>query len=271
MGDLRLVQGGEGGFQGGNLAYAWPCYWGGVAQSPNPPLIHAKIRELRREVGALAAKRAAGGPQFPVRGAKELAQKLAQALNDLDLIAPVVAQEVTLIPTDDIPQNATSSGKPVFRTLAHVKATVRIGAPDGSFVDMVGSGHGGDVDDKAGGKADTYGWKIAILKGLTIPDQDMVDTDDEAPSEPRKGKAATKVEPQVAASTNTSTPAVSEGLPVLPALLKRIAEADRAELEVIRTEIKSGAIELAGADKLRASTAFVARGNELSKQEKGEA
>ena len=117
---------------------------------------------------------------FPVKSAKELANKLGQALTDLNLIAPVTAQEVSLIPTADIPGNATASGKPVFRTLAHVKATVRIGAEDGSFVDVVGSGHGGDTDDKAGGKATTYAWKDALLKGLSTPEQNMVDTDDES-------------------------------------------------------------------------------------------
>jgi len=235
--------------------HTWPNYWGGVTQSSSPPLIHAKIRELRLAVGGLAAKKQAGGPMFPVRGAKELAQKLAQALCDLDLVAPVVAQEVNLLPTDNIPANATSSGKPVFRTLAHVKATVRLGAADGSFVDMVGSGHGGDVDDKAGGKADTYGWKIALLKGLTIPEQDMLDTDNDssdsdkpAPkSPPKKAEAAPK-------TTSTELPG-SE----LDVVLAKIAAADAVGLEVIREGIKSGTIALAGADKLRASTAFVAR------------
>src|SRR5688500_7406109 len=82
--------------------YVFPAYWGGVTKSSRPPLIHEKIRELRLAVGGLAAKKQQGGPMFPVRGAKELAQKLAQALCDLDLVAPVVSQDVTLVPTENI-------------------------------------------------------------------------------------------------------------------------------------------------------------------------
>jgi hypothetical protein len=172
--------------------YVFPNYWGGATKSTTPPIIHSKLNELRRAIGAVKAVKAAGGPQFPVRGAKDLAQKLAQALQDLDLLAPVIKQEVNLIDTDRIPKNENRSGNPVFRTLAHVTSTVRICASDGSYVDMVGSGHGGDVDDKAGGKADTYAWKSAILKGLTIPHEDMVDTDDDSSEVTERTKAPVK-------------------------------------------------------------------------------
>src|SRR5690349_17650123 len=160
--------------------YVWPCWWGGVTRSPVPPMIADKMRAPRLAVGGVAATKQAGGPMFPVRSAKDLAGKLAQVLCDLDMVAPVVSQDIQLIETDKIPGNVTGSGKPVFRTLAHVKSTVRIGAADGSFLEVVGSGHGGDVDDKAGGKATTYAWKDAILKGLTTPEKDMIDTDDES-------------------------------------------------------------------------------------------
>jgi hypothetical protein len=242
--------------------YVFPTYWGGMAVSPNPPQIHAKLRELRAEIGGLKAKKVAGGPQFPVRGAKELCQKLAQALNDLDMVAPVISQEVTLVDTKDIPGNASQSGKPVFRTLAHVKSTVRVGAPDGSYVDMVGSGHGGDVDDKAGGKADTYGWKIAILKGLTIPEEDMVDTDDEAPSAETK-PAKKDTSPKVTAAAPVESPSL------VASVLERIEKADDAELTAIKDGITSGEIPLAGADRLKASTAFVKRRKALDAEKSG--
>lgn len=249
--------------------YMWPCYWGGVTVSKTPPAIHQGLRDLRRAVGSLAAKKQQGGPMFPVRSAKELMQKLAEALDELSLHAFPVAQEVTHFETDKIPSNATASGKPVFRTLAHVKSTVRVGAVDGSYIDVVGSGHGGDVDDKAGGKADTYAWKSALLKGLCVPEQDMPDTDDEAPSE-----AAGTLKPSGAGpkphSAKASPPATvgspaveASGESQLDAVLARIAKADRAELAAIKEDIKSGKLPLAGADKLKASAKFVARGKEL--------
>jgi len=242
------------------VEYVWPCWWGGVTRSSVAPTIAAKLREARLHIGGFAAKKAQGGPSFPVRNAKELAQKLAQALSDLDMVASVVSQEVTLLPTDTIPDNKTSSGKPVFRTLVHVKATVRIGAPDGSFIEVVGSGNGGDVDDKAGGKASTYAWKDAVTKGLTVPEQDLMDTDDEAPSE---GSAPETLKRQPSKSEAKAV-TVTADESTLAATTVRIAAATTiADLEKIKDDIKSGKIALAGADKLRASTAFVAKRKQL--------
>lgn len=249
--------------------FVFPAYWGGAVQSGAAPLIHAKLRELRLHVGGVAAKKQAGGAMFPVKGAKEVAQKLAQALVDLNMVAPVVAQEIHYFDTKDIPDNKTASGKPVFRTLVHVKSTVRLGAEDGSFVEVVGSGHGGDVDDKAGGKASTYAWKDAILKGLTVPEADMLDTDDEAPSDEgplKRQPSKAEVRGGAAGETTPSTPKTETSLgraaepSKLADTLKAISEATTVErLEEIKAQIKSGETGLAGADKLRVSTAFVAR------------
>lgn len=241
--------------------YVFPTWWGGMAMSPEPPQIADKLVELRMAVGGIAAKKVQGdfAPKFPVRGAKELAQKLAQALSDLNMVAPTVAQEINLVPTETIPDNKTASGKPVFRTLAHIKATVRIGAPDGSFVECVGSGHGGDVDDKAGGKASTYAWKDAIFKGLTVPDQDMVDTDDEEPSASKGGPTRNDV-PSKATTAGSKIKAPSaDGGASVNAIIAEVAVADEDALEAIKKRIMSGEAGLSGADKLKASAAFVAR------------
>jgi hypothetical protein len=261
--------------------YIWPCWWGGIASSDKPPMIHDKIQALRMAVGGIEAKKQAGGPMFPVRGAKELNQKLAQALNDLDLVAPQVAQEHTHFETGDgkIPGNATNSGKPVFRTLTHCKATVRLGASDGSFVDFVGSGHGGDTDDKAGGKSSTYAWKDAVFKGLTVPHADMVDTDDEQSESSdgpgvgeskrgRKAKApAADAGDKPAAGPDGDTKAVAEiespkDLAFIEAAIRKAGTLE--ELEGIAANIKSGIFKVAGADRLKASTAYVARKRELT-------
>lgn len=242
--------------------YVFPAHWGGVTYSATPPMIHNKLKELRRSVGSLGAKKQAGGPMFPVRSSKELMQKLAEALDELNLTAGVVSQDVSLIDTDKIPDNKTSSGKPVFRTLAHVRSTVRIGAEDGSFVDYVGSGHGGDVDDKAGGKADTYAWKAAVLKGLCVPEQDMPDTDDEEPSKESNAKPRTVQKASDAGSDAKSGVGVSPASG-LSDLLARISKANSDELTEIVADVKSGKLELKGGDKLTASAAVVKRRKEL--------
>lgn len=275
-------EGGGGGLQipmASNPAlrqYVFPAYWGGMVMAQVPPQIHDKLTELRRAVGSLAAKKQQGGPMFPVRSAKELMQKLAEALDELGMHAFPISQEVTHFETDKIPSNSTSSGKPVFRTLAHVKSTVRVGASDGSYVDVVGSGHGGDVDDKAGGKADTYAWKSALLKGLCVPEQDMPDTDDEAPSDerPASPKNARQAAPPTASG---KTEKVLPNVPTAPEQKATLAQADANidetiklinrmssdELDVLGNEIRSGKYNFSTPQKLKLSAAFVKRRDQL--------
>lgn len=272
--------------------WVFPSAYGGACKSLNPPQIHGLMRKLRIEVGAIAAKKSTEqyGPKFPVRGAKDLNQKLADALNALDMTAPVVAQEITFIDADRVPQNQNKSGNPVFRTLCHVKATVRLTAPDTSFIDVVGSGHGGDVDDKSGGKASTYAWKDAILKGLTVPHEDMVDTDDastageEGPSpkpvarKARGSKAASGTDSGLA-GTVVSAPDASEagmvvrdsseasaegggsGAAAVSAMVQKAQTVE--ELEAIRANIKTGVLYLTDAEKLVVSRVYTARMKEV--------
>lgn len=246
----------------------------GATRNTEPPMIFPKLRELRRKVNSVAAVRTKDVP-FAVRGAKDLNQKLANALDELNLLAPVIDSKVTLIDVNEVPfkTNRDGASEPVFRTLAHVVSTVRIIAEDGSFVDMVGSGHGGDKDDKAGGKASTYAWKDAILKGLTIPHEDMVDTDDEAATQVTSKPA--KVEGK---ETNASaSPSQTSPAPTLPItsvgdeggfnLAYVLAQIEKAtsddQLSVIRKAVSDGTMALSGGDKLKASTAYVRKREEL--------
>lgn len=242
-------------------AFVFPGAYGGAVQSTTPPQIHDMMRQLRQEIGAVKAVKTSGGPMFPVRGAKDLAQKLANALNALNMEAPVVAQDVTILDADKVPDNKNAAGKTIFRTLTHVKATVRLIAPDTSFIDMVGSGHGGDVDDKSGGKASTYAWKDALLKGLSIPHDDMVDTDDSAPSQSEPTRGAPR--PATGGGTGPATTP-----PTIPAddekglayVADQIAKASSvAELDAIKKAIQDGTLALHGSDRLKASKTWVER------------
>lgn len=288
--------------------YVFQSAYGGAVDSAEPPQIHNLMRQLRIEIGAVEAKKSEDkfGPKFPVRGAKDLAQKLANALNKLNMEAPVVHQEITLLDTDKIPGNERQSGNPVFRTLCHVKSVVRLIAPDTSFIDVVGSGHGGDVDDKSGGKASTYAWKDAILKGLSIPHEDMVDTDDaegttgEDPvarrakggkaaaeggevemegGKGRRGRQAKGASSESKVSQSDMGGVLVEGLESestaesdekgLDYVLTQIKKSNSGnEMESIRTAIKSGVLALHGADKLRATESWVARKGVLQKEGK---
>jgi hypothetical protein len=149
------------------MTYEWNTWWGGTAKSDNPPMIAAAGAKVRAMIGGLQAKKQQNGPQFAVKSGKELMFKLRDALDKLGYDAPVVAAT-----GGDV---ATEKG-----TCAFLTVTVELQCPDGSFKRMVGSGHGADRDDKAGGKASTYAWKDALVKGLSLPDAEMADTDDEA-------------------------------------------------------------------------------------------
>lgn len=232
--------------------YVFMTAWSGGTKSSKPPQIHSKLLELRREISSLSAKKTDKVP-FPVRGAKELAQKLANALNKLDLIAPVIDQKITHMETGVDKVGVSKSGGPAYRSLVHVVTTVRVIAPDGSFVDMVGSGHGADADDKAGGKASTYSWKDALLKGLTIPDQDMIDTDDSAGDESRQYDRAT-AEPKVIKMPE------GEGKPGMDYALAAIEQGKTlADMDVIKLAITTGEIALTHEEKVKASVAYAAK------------
>lgn len=149
---------------------------------PVPPMIFQKLMDLRLAIGGLEARpsKEAYGPKFPVRSSKELVEKLSSAVVDLNLLVYVVHQTVIPMAVDSVDDPKGAAGaKKAGGTCAYVVNTVRVEAEDGSFRDFRGVGSGMDRDDKAGGKASTYAWKDAILKGLSVPYKDMIDTDDE--------------------------------------------------------------------------------------------
>ena len=120
-------------------------------------------RAVRAHVGGLEAKKGAGSKApFPIRSAKELSLKWREALD------------------------ATGCDwKPVGYDFQDVKAgtlvtgVFRFTTPDGETLDFVGIAGPLDDSDKAVGKASTYCWKDAIVKGFNIPDAEMVDQDDD--------------------------------------------------------------------------------------------
>lgn len=170
------------------MKHQWPCWWGGVAESDSPPQIATKFKALRKAVGFLAAE-TKPGVRYEVKSAKTLMEKLRPALDELDMDcypATMTGGNIPLTPVIDEDGDVVAGDG----TLAFLMTTVRIGCEDGSFVDVVGAGHGADQQDKAGGKSSTYAWKDALIKGLTLPNSEMDDTDDE--EKPIKGKLAQK-------------------------------------------------------------------------------
>jgi hypothetical protein len=167
--------------------YSWRPYWNDtqVCVSQNPPLIHEQWGKLMAKVDHLAAVEK-DGVKFKVKamfGEHGLMAKLAPALRELNLRLTIHKIEGSHIEVER-------------GTAAFMKTTLRLCAADGSFVEMVGAGHGVDSQDKAGGKCLTYSVKGGLIYGLALNDAEMEDTDDSSEpikGGPRKGKSGTFV------------------------------------------------------------------------------
>lgn len=221
----------------------------GTLENVKFPLIFGKLMQLRLAIGGLEARpsQEAYGPKFPVRSSKELVEKLSSAVVDLNLLVYVVDQKVIPMAVDPVDDPKGRDGaKKAGGTCAYVINTVRVEAEDGSYRDFRGTGSGMDRDDKAGGKASTYAWKDAILKGLSIPYKDMIDTDDEAGQGKDVGAARPRGEKkgaslgggksaQVAAEASALAAIRSaeslEALKALGPLLDRLPEAAQLRLD----------------------------------------
>jgi uncharacterized lipoprotein NlpE involved in copper resistance len=138
------------------------------------PKIHSDLVALRRKIGGLKAEKKSG-VMFPVKSAKDLMDKLRKAADELNM--PMAGAPISIKFND----RATDKG-----TVVSCRTTIRFMSDDGSYVDCVGFGQGGDTQDKAGGKASTYAWKDGVVKALSLPDAEMVDTDDEQPFEDKQ-------------------------------------------------------------------------------------
>jgi hypothetical protein len=142
-----------------------------------PGKILSDLRALRQEIGAIAAE-AKQGVMYKVKSAEDLDSRLRAAADKLGMPMAAAPVSHTITHYEPIP-GVDRKGNPVTHFIVHCIATVRFMSDDGSYVDFVGSGHGGGTDDKSGGKASTYAKKDATLKGLCLPNTLIPDTDDE--------------------------------------------------------------------------------------------
>lgn len=149
------------------------------ALPPHRGQILKDLVELRKRVGGLAAKQRQG-VMYKVKDARELMEKLRDAGDELGMPMVGAVVDSTSYDVAGFETWNNKANKMVPQLVTHTTVTVRFMSNDGSYVDFKGSGHGSSNDDKAGGKASTYAWKDAVVKGLSLPDKDMKDTDDES-------------------------------------------------------------------------------------------
>lgn len=191
----------------------------GYDEDQGPGLILNKIIELRKAVGGLKSEKK-DGVRFKVKSAAVLMGKIREAADNLSLTICVGGMDITDVPVQT-------------GTMCMVRARVDVVALDGSFISFYGAGHGADTSDKAGGKASTYSWKDALVKGLCMPDADMDDTDDDSEQKPVRG-AAKAAAPSPDAGASAEPPAkVKEVVARIETLtdLKEIRDFARAAAE----------------------------------------
>lgn len=130
-----------------------------ATEPPADAKIWGDLKLLRAAIGGLQAKQAKEVP-FPVKSAKELMTKFRKAMDRYQMSCrPVYAEQHAL--------------KREKGSAVSVAMIWRITSSDGSFLDIAVPSFGTDAQDKATGKAITYGWKFAIMYLLSLPDADI--------------------------------------------------------------------------------------------------
>jgi len=106
-------------------------------------------------------------PPYAVKSAKVLMSKFRRACDRYDVLCYPVSVQSQLSPT----------GKGAF---IHAVYTIRfVALSDMSYLDVVCNTLGADAQDKAAGKAFTYGWKYALIYSMLLPDADIKEVWDE--------------------------------------------------------------------------------------------
>ena len=141
--------------------------------------VHQLRKELREFIGGLVAGKV-DGVSYKVKSAKELVIKFREGCDKLNLdVYPVeITTEVDNKwgtkknkRTGDIEECLVGSLVTALYTIRYVSLS------DSSYVDTIGIGQGLDSADKAGGKSFTYGWKMAAIYGLILPDKEIESLD----------------------------------------------------------------------------------------------
>lgn len=138
----------------------------------NPGKILEDLPKLRDHIGGLVARQR-NGVMYNVKSAKELVIKMREAADELGMVMVAAPVDIKI---EHLPMMKDSKDRDVL--VCSVTGTYRFMSSDGSYVDYIGIGYGTSNDDKAAGKASTYAEKDATTKGLCLPDDEMVDTDD---------------------------------------------------------------------------------------------
>jgi hypothetical protein len=138
-----------------------------------PGKIFALIPRVMDDVGAIGKNQMNDHQRYKFRGIEDMYNGVQPALikNGVFCVPQVLEIQHSEL--------ETASGKTSFRVL--LKVAHRFYADDGSFVEVITMGEGIDTSDKASNKAMSAAMKYAFIELLSIPTQDIADSDRESP------------------------------------------------------------------------------------------
>jgi hypothetical protein len=144
--------------------------------------IFTLIPKIMASVGAIGKNQKNEFQKYKFRGIDDLYNAVQPAFVSAGVFCVPSVQDFQTF------ESAGKDGKVSFRVL--LKMSHRFYAPDGSFVDVVTMGEGLDTSDKASNKAMSAAMKYAFIELLSLPTEDIEDSDRESP----EAKKPTKID-----------------------------------------------------------------------------
>jgi len=141
--------------------------------TPVPGMIYVRINQIMKDLGAIAKDRKNDHQGYKFRGIEDMYNAIHPILvNHQVFCVPQVMEK-------ELQTFASGSGKTSFRVL--LKISHKFYAEDGSYIDVITIGEGIDTSDKACNKAMSAAMKYAFIELLSIPTEDIEDSDKDNP------------------------------------------------------------------------------------------
>lgn len=135
--------------------------------------IFSLIPKIMEEVGAIGKAGKNEAQKYNFRGIDQMYNAIQPALikHGVFCVPQVIETNCT--------EGETKSGANNYHVLMRVNH--RFYADDGSFIEVITAGEGLDTSDKASNKAMSAAMKYAFVELLSLPTEDLADSDKESP------------------------------------------------------------------------------------------
>jgi hypothetical protein len=167
--------------------------------------IFTLIPKIMASVGAVGKDQKNEFQKYKFRGIDDLYNAVQPALVSAGVFCVPSVQDCQTF------EAAGKDGKVSFRVL--LKINHRFYAPDGSYIEVVTMGEGLDTSDKASNKAMSAAMKYAFIELLSLPTEDIEDSDRETPEAKKTFKAPDSRQP----GPNDGAPHTGPSVYVIPA------------------------------------------------------